>query len=153
MPLACDPTQTHSFTLKIDEGKPDAPSFRLRFLTAREWREYVGLGDTPLPKDIGGPAVVELLLAALAQVLIGWDRVVDREGRVVPFAPGRVEEILTVVELWELYYAGRAQSQLSEDDRKNSGSPSATGPAACAEPAGAGPTSAGIAPMPPGPSS
>jgi len=127
MPLACDPNETLLICLKTDEDKPEAdrPVFRFHYLTVREWREHSWLADDQ--KRLEAMKMEELLdaLADAVRVnLIGWDRMPSRDGAGTPYDPARLAEMLTVEELWELFFKARRQSRLDPEAKKNSNSDS-----------------------------
>jgi len=141
MPLALDPNETFEVVLDSDSGRPDPPTFLFRYQTAREWREYVRLGDEEENlRSLGSDEVLRRLYEALAGVLVGWKNVLDREGRPVSFRAEDLDAVTTVGEAWELYYAARRQSRLDADGKKNSASPSPTSSGASA--GGPAPTAA-----------
>lgn len=166
MPLATDPTQWKWYTLKSDRKPgtgnreaPAAPRFRLRFLTARELRQYRELaegGDEGM-KTRGVEATIELLAKALSLALTGWEGLRRPDGSQIVHAvafpaggqPGllltALEEALAPSEIWELYWAGLGQQYLTGDETKNSESPPASAPAASAASAAGPADSAGEA--------
>jgi hypothetical protein len=163
MPLCCDPQARYPYVLRGDRQsakKPadQQPRFFLRYLTVRQWRKYCALGDQSAEDLRTMPAGVlaDRLLGLLALVVASWEGLRRPDGsEVAPPVGGALnalEEVLSITEVWELYYAGQRQSELTEDDRKNSPSPSLGGSEASAAATAAGTqVAASSGPAPPSP--
>ena len=128
MPIALDPSETFEVSLPADEGKAaeTRPVFVCRFLTARRWREMARVGDES-PEALTGEDVLDRAVHALRLSLCGW------RGLPVEYAEDAdLLDLLTVGEVWELYYLIRRGSCLSVSAKKGCASPSPTGTAASA---------------------
>ena len=146
MPLALDPGEIFPFTFDTDKGRPEPPEFAFRFMTVREWRQYNKFGDDEAAlRKLTSDEVVDGLFRTLATVLVGWKRLVDRNGEPVTIDRGlrELERVLTISELWGLYYAGQYQTRLEPEQKKSSGSGSPTDTDGSAGPADAPETPAG----------
>ena len=130
MPLALSPDETYDVTLS---GDPSGASFTFRYLTARQFRQTMHLSQDVDERDTG--ELLDDLVDAIATNLVGWD-VVDHAGNPVPFDPDALQDILTVGELWDLYFNARRQNRLTGDEKKDFGSSSHTDGASSATDAG-----------------
>lgn len=139
--IAMDPELTFPVTLAGAAGKPEAerPVFVCHHPTQRETARMSRLAkeadEEKEPEKSG-----ELLAQAIGVVLVGWRNVRDRKRAEVAFDAGRLPDLLTGRELWELYFAIATAAALSEEDLKKSGSPSPSataGSAGAAAPGGA----------------
>lgn len=128
--ISPDPKTTFPHVLACDAREPRSRQVRwfLRNLTQGEWARYAALARRPggpgeAPDELDGSEAVAALFDSLRLILAGWRGAVDAEGNAAAFDPARLEEVLTLAEAWELYYAGLQRLELTGDDRKNSGSP------------------------------
>src|SRR5438132_1281370 len=105
MPIALDPGQTAGYVLKRDQQKPEnsRPTFMFHYLTRAESRRVRDVREQARAEQ-DAEASEQLLDEALLVGLVGWRNVVDRNGKAVEFAPNadRLDEVLTLVEKWEL---------------------------------------------------
>jgi len=67
--------------------------------------------------------VLDCVYEAVCIGLVDWQGVVNRDGNPIPFSHASLLDVVTVGELWELYYSARRWGRLGSDDRKNSESP------------------------------
>ena len=123
--LALDPNETFEIALDSENDKPEAQRarFRFRFLTLREWRE------TAVPEDLtdlSAVEIVDMLARCLRANLVDWRRVVGRDGEPIPFDPELIDDVVSLGEAWQLYYASRRASRLEGPAKNVSASPSAT---------------------------
>jgi hypothetical protein len=127
--IAMDPHQTTTFTLP---EQPDGPTFRTRYLTAREALRADELLRSALEAD---PAEqVRQLCDLLALGLVDWTGVVDRAGHTVTFDVERLSDVLTIGELANAALALLRAVVLGEADRKKSASrPESSPPASAAD--------------------
>jgi hypothetical protein len=155
-PLCLDPQTIFHVVLKCDQKKAFSngkgpPTFFFTYLSYRQWQETEDLLDAlkaagyRLDKALG-KRIYELL----ERNLVGW------ENLPIPFVPGPVgqkdlEAVTCIDDAMELLHAARRQCELSEDDLKNSPSPSPTSAAASAEDVAESPTPAETDPAPASP--
>lgn len=142
MPLAIDPQERFTYTLESDKGKPGAPAFQFRYLTARQWRAARGLSEVDDTQDAGD--VLDKLYAALGSMIVGW------QGIDTPYTAEALQDVTTIAEAWELYYAGMRQGIVTAEQKKTSGSQSDT---SVADSAGTAATTPAAAPTGPAPAS
>jgi len=127
MPLALDPNETFDLVLETDREKPDPPAFVFRYMTEREFLAHAAIGDDDeLRSGLSSAEAMDRVHAALAANLVGWRNLRSREGEPIPFAPQRLPDLLTVGEMWELYYGARRQNRVEDDEKNASGSQSPT---------------------------
>ena len=125
MPLVLDPTETFDVVLRGDQASPAPATFVFRYMSAREIGKTAQLDDAEKLRASRDTAkVIGMLIQAVAMNLTDWRNVRDRSGEAIPFAPERLDEILTVGELWELFYSARRQSKLSVPEKNASASQS-----------------------------
>jgi len=141
MPIALDPEQTFEVP-PAEERKPDGPVFVFRYLTARAWLAAAQFGDDrETLNNLTTAQIVGRLCETIVdgQRLVTWRNVRDEDGADIPFDPDGLSDVLTVAELWDLYYAARRGSVLGPEAKKDSGSPSPSdGADSATAPAGAG---------------
>jgi len=129
-----DDGSAYPCVLMADQATPRhaRPVWFVRALSEAEVAEYRRAGDDAV-KD--RPGANRRCFAALRTVLVGWDNVrwpgsASGRGRTseptFPDDRDRLEELLTVAEAWELYFAGLARQELSGEDLGNSDTPSST---------------------------
>lgn len=132
--IALDTSQSVEFKLPSDADRPDAPTFRAHYLTAREASRVRAAADDAWKAYRGstGDDAIAIAVDGLAIGLTGWTGAKDRDGADVPFAPDNVRDFLTDLEILELVNSFHNAILVSELDRKKSASPSpsATEPAA-----------------------
>lgn len=119
MPLGFDPDETFPIVLDSDRQKTDPPAFLCRFLTAREWartrRDYLAALEAGKADEEKG---LDALYAICDRCISGVRGMAMTAGEAIRRLIGR--------ELWELSALILRQSDLTEDERKNSGSPSSS---------------------------
>ena len=147
MPIALDSGETFEVALPCDEGRSEVerPVFVCRYLVAKRWREMARVGDESDGKPMAGEDILDRACEAIRLSLCGW------RNMPAPYTEDAdLLDMLTVSEVWELYYRVRGGSCLSVSAKKGSASPSPTASAesapAAVNPAETGPTS--DAPLP-----
>jgi hypothetical protein len=122
MPLALDPDETFSLVLKTDESKPvdSRPAFLFRFLTARKFREVQRLRQEASDEK-NNEKCASLIRDALVAGLNGWKNMAD-----IAYTPDAIDDVLTIVEKWELLNRYLAEQVDAEQSKNFSGSPSPT---------------------------
>lgn len=126
MPLAFEPGKFVKVQLKVDEGRPDRPTFTARFLTARQARQVRDLKKRIADAE-DDDAACPLVVEALGIVLAGWSGVVSADtGLEIPFEPARIVEALSHLEMWELLVRCEVAAALGVNDLKKSESQSPT---------------------------
>lgn len=125
MPIAFDPNETVTFSLESDAALPEheRPRFTTRFLTAREHARCARL-RAEYYRDNDELAALEKLVEAAGLGLVSWDNLRGADG--LPATCGKTDlgDVLTPLELDELYFAKCKAVTLSELDRKKSALPS-----------------------------
>lgn len=127
MLIACDPNETADVTLPGADATPAErrPTFVYRHFTGRQIIERERLFDAAQG--------VEAVAVAVAVGLVGWRNVTDRDGRPLAFDPAKIPDVLTPLELGELFQAAGSIVQLNEVQKKSSRLASAIAPAPSAE--------------------
>jgi len=131
MPICCEPGERYAVILEGDSGKTPSPTFWCRHLTVREFNRTLGMGDR-MNAEPDRDRQAEIMSEALELSVVSWQNLP------VEFEPGRLLDLLTVREAWELWEKILQANRLGGDDAKKSGSPSASDPAASAGAAGQG---------------
>ena|SRR5688572_19990970 len=128
MPISADPHDTVPFVFKTDSNKPDPPTAYIRFRTGREEGRIVGLCkavSVAVDKDD-----LDALASALTELFtFGIARL---ENYPEGWTLETLVEHLTGSEWWELERAIVTLPRITEEDRKNSLSPSTSDGAAAA---------------------
>lgn len=121
--LALDPRET--FEVGVDT---DAKArFRFRYCTAAEFLATDRLAmDRAYTVAMPASEIAGQLFKTLREHLVGWTGVMDAAGADIPFDLATLERIVTMQEAWLLFWQARIQWRLTEEDRKNSDSPSPT---------------------------
>lgn len=132
MPFALDPNETAPFTLASDRGKPGAPVFLFHYLTCRELRRVQQLRQEARAISDNTASMAKVDEAILIG-LVGWENVTDRKGNPIPFAPDRLDDVLSTSDKWEMVFEYPSVLTASEMDRKKSLWQSASDAALCAE--------------------
>lgn len=97
--------------------------------TGRELRRFCVLGSDEHRQTLFRQSpvqIMDILLAAIRDKLVGWEDLVDNDGAAVPFDPARLEDFLTVPQMWDIYYRVQLQCTLKTTDKKKLESPSPT---------------------------
>ena len=129
MPLATNPNQTFLVSLSTDIDIPEEtrPAFRYRYSSGAHWRRIKEFHaavmsanvDTDMPFD-----TIDTLFDHLRDRLVGWENMTDPDNAdaQLSFEPGRLNELLTLGEAFELLTL--KMSQLPDDkDKKKLESP------------------------------
>ena len=130
MPIALEAGETFKYVLRGDREKPGAsearPAFIFEYVTARRARAIARPLDA-LEKagKTGTSEAYDALFKALGANLVGWENMRGRDGKEIPFSPSELDDIVTLPEAWELYYAAHAGQQLDASEKNASASPSA----------------------------
>jgi len=134
MPIACDPERRVAFSLTLDKAEQgeSAPIFYARFITCRQRMRMVELNREAIDADSDADGQAKVL-EALSIILTGWEKLVDQDNRPVPFEMDRLLDVLTDIELWELFMASMAAVRMEERELKKSASQSLSGSAESAE--------------------
>jgi len=126
--LALDPQETFRVSLSSDatRDESDRPAFEFRYLTAREFLKVAKVGDDLDGRNDLAEEVMQEVCDALSVNLVGWRNVRDRAGNLIGFGGAKLIDMLTIGEVWELYYSARRYSRLTPEDKKKSESESPT---------------------------
>ena len=150
--LALDPQSTWEYVLVGDREKANPPRFVLRYASLRAYRACLAvarasdeLAKAPAPSDADGSRIMDDALRIVT------DNLVDIPHAPQPWHHADLEAVLTLAEIWELFYAFASCGRLADADRKNSPSPALGRAGDSAESAPATPPSAGTCPDPPTP--
>ena len=133
MPLALDPEATFGFSLASDRDKPaeTRPTFMFRHRTLRESMAF----DRKMA-EVAGPgqseAAGQTLIDGILEGLAGWRSMIGPDGRLMPFDPDKLADIVTAAEAWELYYGMVSGGGATADEmgKSESQSPSSSEPSA-----------------------
>ena len=134
MPIAIKPGGTWWYTLRCDRDEADPPRFELKYLTGREQLDLAdkldAIGEADGEKPPSSRQGVEDAFRALDGVCVGWKGLTGRQGVAInpDVLDADLRDAIGYAEALELAYA--AFHGMTEHDRKNSGSRSASGPAA-----------------------
>lgn len=141
MPMAVDPQQRIRVVLASDEGKPEGeqPTFVFKHLNGRENRQVLELQESMDQASKGeykgsAATLMDTIYDATRIGLIGWENMPDGEGGEAPFNPDKLEDIVGGGEIHELLRKRILADMLSDEDAKNSESPSPTDGAESATP-------------------
>lgn len=133
MPMAVDPQQRIRVVLASDESKPEGqrPTFVFRHLTGREHLKFMEFeAAMDAAKKEGASASGIEIMGKVYDVcrigLVGWDHMVGRDGKPIPFDATKLEDVIGVHEVYEMYSKRMMGGVPSDDDVKNSESPSPT---------------------------
>jgi hypothetical protein len=124
VPLATNPDALCKITLESDADIDEAerPAFIFRFLTGRELRKVTALQDTL--EDCGSGAVaLDQTFEAAELGLIGWTNMTDREGKPIIYKPGKLADVVGLIEASELI-AKKLRQRPDATDKKKLSSPS-----------------------------
>jgi hypothetical protein len=119
MSLAADPNQTFEYSLEADMqlAAKQRPVFLIKFLTTRQWRQLVEFRE----KLKGITSGEEMNIAVIEQVkpyILGWRNVKDSAGQNVQFAPDKIEDVLSIENMYELISAENNRQFLTAADKK-----------------------------------
>ena len=130
--LTLDPNATGTYSLPGDEGKPVnvRPTFIVKPLTCRAALDYSRQLEAIKADTAEGAMAAVWTLMTTTGGLVGW-RNVPRT-----FGLDGAMDVLTVREFWQLAFGLPHASELTEGDRGNSGSQSASASASTAPAAG-----------------
>ena len=120
MPIALDPDRTIDIVLKLDEGKPNPPAFVCKFLTGRQVAKVQQLRAAVSERGLIDQQAIDQLSEALGVGLVGWRNLPGE------FAVGRLADVLTFAEMFELAGKMVTRTDATEEELKNSASPSAS---------------------------
>jgi hypothetical protein len=126
MSLAADPNQTYEYSLEADMSLPveKRPVFFLKYMTTRQWRQHVEIRE----KIRQAKTVIEIHEMVINHVvpnIKGWKNVKGCEGtQDLPFSADKVEEVLSLDDIYELMSAEGNRQKLTADDKKKLDSPS-----------------------------
>ena len=133
MPMAVDPQQRIRVVLASDEGKPkgEQPTFVFRHLTGREHRKIMEFEERMGKAkdgqgDVSGLDLMDASFDIIRTGLVGWEHMADADGKPVAFDPATLEDIIGLDEAYELLGKRLLGGTPSDEDLKNSGSPSPT---------------------------
>jgi len=126
MPMALDPNATFDVVLRSDAEKPagERPTFEMRFLSCRQWREIAEAADR-LDEAGGGAEVLDRVVDLLGRCVGGWRQMTDADGRTMSYTPDCLADVLTMSEAQELLQRA-LEGRPDGDDLKNSPSPAAS---------------------------
>lgn len=126
MAVGVNPKKVKPYILKSDRESANPTKFFLRRLTGTE---YFDLENRSF--EINGKRVLrhQSVSEGVGRCLAGWENLIDEDGEQIPFVPNpdnpaEVVRFLDVATLNELWHVICEAATLSEDDRKNSESPS-----------------------------
>lgn len=132
MPIAVDPRRTYWLNLESDSDLPEEirPSFQYRFLTYAEaiefneiLNDFMGMGKkikTAKNKFFEKEAdvIADRLIQAAGRKLVGWKNMPGPDGNPLPFDPGSLKKICTLVEIVELINRQTMHQALDFEDKK-----------------------------------
>ena len=148
--LALDPQSTWEYVLVSDREKPNPPRFILRYASLRAYRVCLALYRA-IAEHAKAPTVAEGSRIMDEALRIVTENLVDIRDAPQPWHHADLEAVLTLAEIWELFYAFASCGRLADADRKNSPLPAPGRAGDSAESAPATPPSAGTCPDPPTP--
>lgn len=114
MPLCMDPQARVPYVLESDRGKEKPPTFFLRPLTVRLFREANTIDD----QMRGAEDPITVLMNGIRLGLVGWENVTSEEGKPIPFAAESLEDVIGMQEAVELIRAVNTAGKLSIDEKK-----------------------------------
>lgn len=138
MPLGLDPDQTAPVSLKSDQPKPEAsrPAFLFKYLTERELTQVQQLREQARDEQ-DNEKCLALLKQGIGVGLRGWKNMIGLDGKPISYDAGKLGEILTIQEQWELINdyptALQIAASLKADFPSPSPSPSANSATGSAE--------------------
>ncbi len=103
MPLALDPKRKNKIVLNSDEDKPEAsrPAFIFNFLNGRQCRILAEF-DEKIVDSKDNVEACDLTFETLRKFLIGWENMIGRDGKEIPFDLEVLEDIVGVMEATEV---------------------------------------------------
>lgn len=132
MPLALDPSATIWAHLESDKDKNPRPEFEIRFLTRRELSRANKIIDESRA-GVDYDASHAKLDEALAIGVVGWREIKSRDGTAITFGVGKLDEVLTGREKFELAELMLSLPRASEAEKKSSGLPAISPPESSAD--------------------
>ena len=117
MPIGLDPQATFNYILESDRGKEKAPTFKIRFLTGRQWRT-ISQVEKDLQAATDGTEVLDHSLKIINIAVIGWENMMNGDGKKITFGSMAFDEILTISEIMELMHTSIRQIPTIEDKKK-----------------------------------
>jgi hypothetical protein len=119
MPLAVNPNKRYVYVLESDRGieKEKQPTFIFRYLTGLEQMDIADRLNN-VGKQSSEKERMQFIFNIVATGLVGWENMVDLEGRPITFELDRMPSFLTIGEAFELAYAAMQQGITIEDKKK-----------------------------------
>ena len=107
MPLALEPGASFNVVLESDKHKPakERPYFKFRYLDGREWNKIaamVDLKDRLDQSNVDGDFITEETYDTVRKALVGWGNMVGRDGKNIPYALKKLEDVVGMIEAQEL---------------------------------------------------
>jgi hypothetical protein len=112
MPIALEPGEVFKVILESDKSKPKnkQPYFEFRFLSGRQWKEFIQK-QAKIKKAKGGIEALDRLLELLAIGLVNWKNMIDPETKkTIKFNIKEMDRLLTMSEAAELLVKFQNQS-------------------------------------------
>ncbi len=125
MPISDDPNAIAKVWLSGDAKKPEAerPKFIFHFLSRRQRKQIRALWEKIHTLKLAEEQMVEVE-NILRIGLVGWENVKDAAGKPIDFSWDALLDKLTEDEMEELAHSYPSATDITEQDRKNSSSPS-----------------------------
>jgi len=121
MPIALEPGGVFRVVLESDKSKPKSkqPYFEFRYLSGREWKEFIQK-QAKIKKAKDGIAALDRMLGLLAIGLVNWENMIDPETKkTIKFNIKEMDRLLTMSEAAELLVKSQNQGiELSMSDKK-----------------------------------
>lgn len=119
MSLAADPQKTFSCVLPSDQHLPPEkqPKFYFRFMTCRQWSEFIELRNQ-VSKAKTDKEIVNIALTVIKKNLAGWENVNSTENKNIKFDLDKLVDILSNDDLYELMVIQSVQGVTIDDKKK-----------------------------------
>lgn len=121
MGRALEPGVRQFIVLDADKGKPEAEQPRIYFpaLSIRKSARIGSLMDE-FAKAPDSKRLHEMIVEALAEVITGWEKMIDSSGNEIPFSADAIWDVFTIPEAYEIMQKVLQQSSVSGDEQKKS---------------------------------
>lgn len=120
MSLAADPNQTFEYSLVEDMKLPQEqrPVFLIKFLTTRQWRQLVEFREK-IKNITSGEEMNMAVIEQVKPYIRGWRNVKNPDsGEAVSFSPDKIEDVLSIENMYELISAENNRQFLTAEDKK-----------------------------------